>query len=94
VAAAGFRTGGYSSRVWCGELALPGDFASAELWGEGFLLQAAVSAGPVGGFTAGARISLLEKPGEDSMGEGGEETTGPSRTDISVQVGFSPRPAS
>lgn len=90
IAAAGFSTGGYASRVWCGELSLPGDFASAELWGEGFLLQAAVSAGPFGGLSAGARVSLLEKPGEDSMGEGGEETGGPSRTDISVQVGFSP----
>jgi hypothetical protein len=85
-AAAAFSTDGYGSRVYCGELGFPGEFASAQLWGEGFLLQASVSIEPVDGVELRLRAAMLEREGADVIGTGFESTDGPVRTEVGAQL--------
>lgn len=85
LAAAGFSTDDYDSRVYFGELSLPGDFASIQQYGEGFLLQAALGLSLPEGSEIAGRISYLRKDSVDSIGEGSGETEGPSRLDATIQ---------
>lgn len=85
LAAAGFSTEGYDSRVYFGELSLPGDFASIQQYGEGFLLQAALGVPLSEGSVISGRLSYLRKDSVESMGDGTEETEGPSRLEATIQ---------
>ncbi|HOF67262.1 MAG TPA: hypothetical protein PLX54_04760 [Candidatus Fermentibacter daniensis] len=85
VAAAGFVTDDYDSRVYFGELSFPGDFGSVQQWGEGFYLQAAVACPVGGGSSISGRMGYLRKGSVESIGEGSDETDGPSRLDATLQ---------
>ncbi len=84
--ATGFSTDGWDSRVYCGELRFPGEFGSVAVWGSGFLLQASASVDLGGGSCLRARVSHMDKPGEESIGEGLEETPGSCRTEAGAQL--------
>lgn len=85
LSAAGFSTDDYDSRVYFGELSLPGDFASVQQYGRGFLLQAALGMPLSEGSELAGRVSYLRRDSVDSIGEGSEETDGPSRLDATIQ---------
>ncbi len=85
LAAAGFSTDDYDSRVYFGELSLPGDFASIQQYGSGFLLQAALGLPLSEGSEIAGRVSYLRKDSVESMVEGSEETEGASRLDATIQ---------
>lgn len=82
--AAGFSTDDYDSRVYFGELSFPGDFASVQQWGDGVYLQAAAGF-PLGASEISARVGYLRKDRVVSLGEGMEQTEGPSRVDATLQ---------
>lgn len=83
---AGFSTTGYASRAYCGELGFPGEFGSAPVWGDGFLLQASASVTTRGGAEVRGRISRTVREDADSLGSGPEETTGGARTEAGLQL--------
>lgn len=85
LAAAGFVTDDYDSRVYLGELSFPGDFGSVQQWGEGFYLQAAVGC-PIGtGSSIAGRVGYLRKGSVEAIGEGSDQTEGPSRLEATIQ---------
>lgn len=85
-AAAAFSTGGYDSRVYCGELGFPGEFASAQLWGNGFLLQASAMIEPADDVELRLRVAVLDREGAGTIGTGLESTDGPIRTEVGAQL--------
>ncbi len=87
-ACAAFDTEGWESRVYCGELGFPGEFASSPQWGRGFLMQISPSISPGHGVVARLKLSLLQREGVESMGSDLEETAGDSRTEAGFQLDF------
>jgi hypothetical protein len=83
---AGFSTTGYASRAYCGELGFPGEFGSAPVWGEGFLLQAAAAFEVSDGTEIRGRISRIAREDVDALGSGLEETPGSARTEAGLQL--------
>jgi hypothetical protein len=83
---AGFSTTGYASRAYCGELGFPGEFGSAPVWGEGFLLQGTAAVAVSGGTEIRGRVSRIVRGDVDSLGSGLDETPGSARTEAGFQL--------
>lgn len=86
--AAAFSTDGYDSRVYAAEIAFPGEFGSAVLYGRGFMLQAAVSVHLRESLDLRSRITWETKEDVDRMGSGWEETAGRERTCAGLQLDY------
>ncbi|MBD3368775.1 hypothetical protein GF402_00240 [Candidatus Fermentibacteria bacterium] len=83
-----FDTDGYDSRVYAAELAFPGQFGSAALYGGGFLLQGSVSLEAAPGMFVRARGLWERRENVETMGSGWEETEGDGRTTVGLQLDY------
>ena len=89
VSAAGCSTDGWNSRVYAYSLSFPGEFGSTAMYGKSFLLQASATVNLSPDAVLRARGSWYCREGEEVLGSGWEETEGPSRTILGVQLDWS-----
>ncbi len=86
LSAAGCSTDGWNSRVYAYSLSFPGEFGSIAMYGKTFLLQASAMVNLSPEAVLRARGSWYFREGEEVLGSGWEETEGPSRTTLGVQL--------
>ncbi|MBN1434483.1 hypothetical protein JW921_06955 [Candidatus Fermentibacterales bacterium] len=89
VAGAGYSTDDYETRIYLYEVCFPGQFGSLPVQGRGFLLQVGLRVRMSEAATVRARIGHLAREGAESMGSGYEETRGPHRTEVGLQLDWS-----
>lgn len=87
----GSDTRDYRSRVYIYKLSFPGELGSGVLYGKSLMLQAMVSVGLGGDWRARCRVSRFHGYDRESLGSGWEETRGPHRTDMGLQLDWNPK---
>lgn len=81
-----FDTDNYASRVYGREPRMAYDMRFASYYGEGIAASGMVTVGPIGGFRVWAWASLLWQNGRETLGSGNDETPGPCRCDVRLQL--------
>ncbi len=90
VSASAAETDDYNSRVYIYSLSFPGEMGSSPLYGSVVAAQAMVTVQFGEGWRLRGRISRFHWYGRDSIGSGFEQTSGPSRTDLGLQLDWNP----